>query len=272
MSSSSGPALRFRHRRTLRRGGAPRPDPRGRPGEAPGPDDQLDAARAAPEVVLARRSSRKVRIPSATSSMPRMAPAERHCITMPCGRGCIRRTSRSARAFSRCGLDWPFGYDELAPWHSLSGRVWRLGETRARKRARRGRPIPRPAGARVPAGRAIARGFHKLGSPAPLRCRSPSPPVTTGAVWPASGTAGATRAVLFGALANPLTVYLPRARAAGAVLVNDAPVVSNPDDDDWGGRATGVEVATPAMARTCRPASSRRPPSPSRTRAPPRLG
>jgi choline dehydrogenase-like flavoprotein len=96
-------------------------------------------------------------------------------------------------------------------------------------------------------GRAIARGFEKLGrkvAPLPMAVLSESYKGRAACLWDGWCDAGCP----IGALANPLTVYLPRALAAGATLVTDTPVV-RVLTDEGGGRATGVEVALPDGTR-----------------------
>jgi len=92
-----------------------------------------------------------------------------------------------------------------------------------------------------PQGEAIARGFTKLGkavAPLPIAVTSTNyngRPVCLWDGWCDSGCP-------IGALANPLTVHLPKATAADAILVNSAPVTKVVTSDD-GARAIGVEVA-----------------------------
>lgn len=144
--------------------------------------------------------------------------------------------------------DWPFGYDELAPWYDrvqedcgISGdavqEIWRP----------RGAPYPLPPVPVFRQGRILARGFHRLRrhvAPLPLAVTSRGYRGRAACIWDGWCDAGCP----IGALANPLTVYLPRALAAGARLVNDVPVV-RVLTDAGGGRATGVEVAVPGGGR-----------------------
>lgn len=146
------------------------------------------------------------------------------------------------------GQDWPFGYDELAPWYDrvqdecgISGdaqqEIWRPP----------GAPYPLPPVPVFRQGRVIARGFHKLGrrtAPLPLAVTSREYRGRAACIWDGWCDAGCP----IGALANPLTVYLPRALDAGARLVNDTPAL-RVLTDDGGGRAIGVEVATPDGGR-----------------------
>lgn len=140
------------------------------------------------------------------------------------------------------GLDWPLKYSDLAPYYDkvqqeagISGdaarEIWRPG----------GAPYPMPAVPVFPQGNAIARGFTKLGkSVAPLPIAVTSAPYNgrPTCLWDGWCDSGCP----IGALANPMTIHLPRAASAGATLVNDAPVTKILTSDD-GTRAVGVEIA-----------------------------
>jgi choline dehydrogenase-like flavoprotein len=139
------------------------------------------------------------------------------------------------------GLDWPLTYTDLAPYYDrvqleagVSGdaakEIWRPA----------GAPYPMPAVPVYPQGAAIARGFNKLGktvAPLPLAVTSTSYQGRNPCLWDGWCDSGCP----IGALANPLTIHLPRAATAGAQLVNDAAVTRIVTSDD-GARATGVEV------------------------------
>lgn len=146
------------------------------------------------------------------------------------------------------GLDWPFGYDTLAPWYDrVQSDVGISGDASTEIWRPRGAPYPLPPVRAFAQGRAIARGFEKLGrrvAPLPMAVLSESYKGRAACLWDGWCDAGCP----IGALANPLTVYLPRALAAGATLVADAPVVKVLTDDG-GSRATGVELALPDGTR-----------------------
>ena len=146
------------------------------------------------------------------------------------------------------GADWPFGYDELAPWYDrIQDECGISGDARQEVWRPAGAPYPLPPVPVFRQGHAIARGFHRLGrrtAPLPLAVTSREYRGRVACIWDGWCDAGCP----IGALANPLTVYLPRALAAGTLLVNDAPVVRVLTDDGGGG-ATGVEVATPDGGR-----------------------
>jgi choline dehydrogenase-like flavoprotein len=141
------------------------------------------------------------------------------------------------------GLDWPFPYDELAPWYDrVQDECGVSGDASQEHWRPPGAPYPLPPVPVFAQGRAIARGFARLGrkvAPLPLAVTSREYRGRVACIWDGWCDAGCP----IGALANPLTVYLPRALAAGARLITDTPVV-RVLTDDGGGRATGVEVAT----------------------------
>jgi choline dehydrogenase-like flavoprotein len=97
-----------------------------------------------------------------------------------------------------------------------------------------------PGAPTFPQGAAIARGFSQLGrrvAPLPLAITTANYRGRRACLWDGWCDAGCP----IGALANPLTIFIPRALAAGATLVNDAMVVRVLTNDE-GNRATGVEV------------------------------
>jgi choline dehydrogenase-like flavoprotein len=140
------------------------------------------------------------------------------------------------------GLDWPIRYPDLAPYYDqvqqeagISGdatrEIWRPA----------GAPYPMPGVPVFPQGAAIARGFTKLGksvAPLPIAVTTTNYRGRAQCLWDGWCDSGCP----IGALANPLTIHLPRASAAGAQLVNDAAVTRILTNAD-GTRATGVEVA-----------------------------
>jgi len=146
------------------------------------------------------------------------------------------------------GLDWPLKYVDLAPYYDkvqqeagISGdatrEIWRPA----------GAPYPMPGVPVFPQGSAIARGFTKLGktvAPLPIAVTSTNYNGRPTCLWDGWCDSGCP----IGALANPLTVHLPRAASAGAQLVNDAAVTKLLTSED-GTRVTGVEVALKDGAR-----------------------
>jgi choline dehydrogenase-like flavoprotein len=139
------------------------------------------------------------------------------------------------------GLDWPVRYRELAPYYDrvqqecgvagdATQEIWRPA----------GAPYPLPPVPVTAQGRAVARGFAKLGKTvAPLPLAVTSAPFNGRAVclWDGWCDSGCP----IGALANPATIHLPRAAAKGATLLANATVTRIVTSAD-GSRATGVEV------------------------------
>jgi choline dehydrogenase-like flavoprotein len=139
------------------------------------------------------------------------------------------------------GLDWPIRYPDLAPYYDrvqqecgvagdATQEVWRPA----------GAPYPLPPVPVTAQGKAIARGFTRLGKTvAPLPLAVTSAPFNGRAVclWDGWCDSGCP----IGALANPATIHLPRAAAKGATLLANATVTRIVTSAD-GSRATGVEV------------------------------
>ncbi len=140
------------------------------------------------------------------------------------------------------GLDWPLSYTDLASYYDAIQQEAGVSGDAAREIWRpAGAPYPMPAVPVFPQGTAIARGFTKLAktvAPLPIAVTSTNYNGRPACLWDGWCDSGCP----IGALANPLTVHLPRAATAGAVLVNDAPVTKIVTNDD-GTRAVGVEVA-----------------------------
>ena len=140
------------------------------------------------------------------------------------------------------GLDWPLQYADLAPYYDQVQQEAGVAGDAAREIWRpAGAPYPMPGVPVFPQGAAIARGFAKLGksvAPLPLAVTTTSYHGRASCLWDGWCDSGCP----IGALANPLTIHLPRAAAAGAQLLNDAAVTRVLTNTD-GTRATGVEVA-----------------------------
>ena len=143
------------------------------------------------------------------------------------------------------GLDWPIDYDALAPFYDLvqteSGiagdaeqEIWRPA----------GAPYPLPPVPLFPQGEILREGFKARGmatAPLPLAVTSVSYQGRDACIWDGWCDAGCP----IGALANPLTIDLPKAFANGAELETDA-TVTRILTDSSGEKATGVEVADAA--------------------------
>lgn len=140
------------------------------------------------------------------------------------------------------GLDWPLKYTDLAPYYDLVQQEAGIAGDATQERWRpAGAPYPMPPAPVFPQGEAIARGFRKLGksvAPLPLAVTTTNYQGRAQCLWDGWCDSGCP----IGALANPLTIHLPRAAVAGAQLVNDAAVTKVLTNND-GTRATGVEVA-----------------------------
>lgn len=146
------------------------------------------------------------------------------------------------------GLDWPLTYADLAPYYDfiqaecgVSGdadrEVWRPS----------GAPYPMPPVPVFGQGKAIARGFEKLGkrvAPLPLAVTSVPYRGRPACLWDGWCDSGCP----IGALANPLTIHLPRALQAGAQLFSNT-AATKVLTNAAGTRTTGIEVVTSDQQR-----------------------
>ncbi len=138
------------------------------------------------------------------------------------------------------GLDWPLSYDELRPFYDrIQQEVGIAGDAQAEVWRPAGEPYPMPPLPVFAQGKLIAQGFSQLGlrtAPAPMAINSieyNGRPICHNDGW---CDAGCT----IGALANPLVLHLPQARAAGATLLHNSfvtRVLTGPKGD----RVRGVE-------------------------------
>lgn len=139
------------------------------------------------------------------------------------------------------GLDWPIGYQELAPYYDRVQREAGVSGDAAKEVWRPpGEAYPMPPVPVFAQGAAIARGFEKVGkkvAPLPLAINTTTYNGRAPCIWDGWCDAGCP----IGALANPLAVHLPRAFAKNATLVADT-TVTRVLTDASGARATGVEV------------------------------
>lgn len=146
------------------------------------------------------------------------------------------------------GLDWPLRYEDLAPFYDqVQTEAGIAGDAEREIWRPRGAPYPMPPVPVFAQGKAIARGFEKLGksvAPLPLAVTTKVYNGRAVCLWDGWCDAGCP----IGALANPMTVHLPRALAKGAAVVADATVTRVLTSSD-GSRATGVEVANRNGAR-----------------------
>lgn len=138
------------------------------------------------------------------------------------------------------GLDWPISYEDLRPFYDqVQEEVGIAGDARAEVWRPPGAPYPMPPHAPYAQARLIAEGFRKLGlrtAPLPLAINSIEYRGRPACVH--DGWCDAGCPIL--ALANPLAVYLPQARKAGATILHDS-TVTRVLADQKGSRATGVE-------------------------------
>ncbi|HEV2388182.1 MAG TPA: GMC family oxidoreductase [Candidatus Acidoferrales bacterium] len=146
------------------------------------------------------------------------------------------------------GLDWPISYQELRPYYDqVQQEVGIAGDARAEIWRPPGAPYPMPPHGLYAQARLIAGGFQKLGlrtSPLPLAINSVAYRGRPACVH--DGWCDAGCPIL--ALANPLAVYLPQARLAGASILHNS-TVTRVLLDAAGNRAAGVEYFDAAGER-----------------------
>lgn len=140
------------------------------------------------------------------------------------------------------GLDWPIGYDELAPYYDqVQDEVGISGDADLEVWRPPGAAYTLPPVPVYPQSEVIARGFAARDmrtAPLPLAVLSRSYRGRPACLWDGWCDAGCP----IGALANPLTVHLPRALAAGAIVETDA-TVTRILTNVAGNRVVGVEAA-----------------------------
>ena len=138
------------------------------------------------------------------------------------------------------GLDWPFEYDALRPYYDqIQADVGISGDADAEIWRPPGDPYPLPPVLANEHGETFRKGFDALDlhvSPIPIAVLSRPYKGRPACIWDGWCDAGCPT----GALANPLTVYIPRALAAGATLQPDSNV-SRVVMNAKGDRAVGVE-------------------------------
>jgi choline dehydrogenase-like flavoprotein len=138
------------------------------------------------------------------------------------------------------GRNWPIAYADLRPYYDRVQREVGLSGDAAREVWRpEGEPYPMPPLPAFNQGLLLKRGFDKLGlrtSPLPMAVNSVPYNGRPACIYDGWCDAGCPT----GALGNPLAVYLPQARAAGAEIAHNSAVtrvLTTPKGD----RATGVE-------------------------------
>ncbi len=139
----------------------------------------------------------------------------------------------------KLGNDWPFAYAELQTYYDrIQSEVGISGDATQEVWRPPGAPYPMPPLPVFPQGNIIARGFKKLGkttAPIPLAINSQPYHGRQSCLYDGWCDAGCPN----GALANPLTTYLPLARKAKASIRHNA-TVTRILSNDKGDRATGV--------------------------------
>lgn len=139
------------------------------------------------------------------------------------------------------GLDWPLSYADLAPYYdSVQAESGVAGDADAEVWRPAGEPYPMPPVPLFEQGEILARGFEKLDrkvAPLPLAVTSTVYRSRPACLWDGWCDAGCP----IGALANPLTVHLPKAFSHGAEIAHDT-TVTKVLTDRAGNRAVGVEV------------------------------
>ena len=138
------------------------------------------------------------------------------------------------------GLDWPIKYGDLRPYYDrVQEEVGISGDAAAEHWRPEGAPYPMGPVPVFAQARLIAEGFDRLNlstSALPLAINTRIYKGRPACLWDGWCDAGCP----IGALANPLTVYLPRAQQAGAVLRHNA-TVTRVLTDKTDRRVRGVE-------------------------------
>lgn len=150
-------------------------------------------------------------------------------------------------------MDWPFDYDVLRPFYDQVQRdVGISGDAEKEIWRPPGDPYPMPPVLVSNHGRVLARGFDALDmhtAPNPMAILTQPYKGRPACIWDGWCDAGCPT----GALANPLVVYLPRARKAGARISANASV-TRVLTDKGGKSAIGVEYYTNQGERVIQPA------------------
>ncbi len=137
-------------------------------------------------------------------------------------------------------LDWPYEYNKLRPYYDkVQEEVGIAGDAKLEIWRPEGAPYPLPPVLVSNHGKVIAKGFNQLDmhtSPVPMAILTQPYKGRDACIWDGWCDAGCPT----GALANPLVVYLPRAKAAGAQMRPDCHVYRVRTDAS-GKKALGVE-------------------------------
>ena len=141
------------------------------------------------------------------------------------------------------GHDWPISYSDLRPYYDeVQTEVGIAGDALQEVWRPPAEPYPMPGVPLFLQGEILAHGFDKRGlktAPLPLAITTTNYNGRAVCLWDGWCDAGCP----IGALANPLTIHLPVARAAGAVLATHT-TVTRVLTNSTGDLVTGVEYAT----------------------------
>ena len=139
--------------------------------------------------------------------------------------------------------DWPITYDDIQPYYDEVQEVCGIAGDADREIWRPpGEPYPMPGVPLFAQGEILGRGFEKQGmstAPLPLAVTSVPYKGRNPCIWDGWCDAGCP----IGALANPLTIHLPIALQAGAILAARS-TVTRILTNASGEHVTGVEYAT----------------------------
>ena len=139
--------------------------------------------------------------------------------------------------------DWPISYEDIQPYYDdVQGECGVAGDAVKEVWRPPGEPYPMPGVPLFTQGEILASGFERQGmstAPLPLAVTSVAYKGREPCIWDGWCDAGCP----IGALANPLTIHLPIALEAGAILAARSPV-TRILTDATGEYAAGVEYAT----------------------------
>ncbi|MCH7637511.1 MAG: GMC family oxidoreductase, partial [Proteobacteria bacterium] len=141
------------------------------------------------------------------------------------------------------GADWPISYDDIRPYYDeVQEECGIAGDAEREIWRPPGAPYPMPGVPLFAQGEILASGFEKQGmstAPLPLAVTSIEYKGRTPCIWDGWCDAGCP----IGALANPLTIHLPIALKADAILAANS-TVTRVLTNASGEYVTGVEYAT----------------------------
>ncbi len=143
------------------------------------------------------------------------------------------------------GIDWPISYADIQTYYDIvQDECGVAGDAKQEIWRPPGKAYPMPGVPLFPQGEIISHGFQNLGmstAPLPLAVNSVAYKGRAPCIWDGWCDAGCP----IGALANPLTIHLPVALNANAILASRSTVIRVLTNEN-GEYATGVEYATEA--------------------------